>query len=130
MSIVKLLIGTAAVINISFFIGNLYPFMPTDGYHFMTAVIFHHADIKSALVQRIRSKTLKKAPVKEKIYLTIYFISMIFIVYISNVAILSLTNVLNKRIPIYLFHLPIKIIGITLINYLVFKRMYNFFKGK
>lgn len=129
-SMLKILIGMMAVLNISFFIGNLYPFMPTDGYHFMTAVIFHHPDIKSAVVQRIRSKTLKTAHAKEKIYFIFYLVSMALILYISNSVIVSLTNVLNNKIPIQILHIPISIGGIIVINYLLLRRMYNFFKGK
>jgi hypothetical protein len=120
-----------AASNYMVVLGNLLPFLPTDGYQCLSLLLFKNIDIRLSLTTKLRNGAkLRTFDCFHLGYLVLYIVSNILILVVLNIFLVRFFSAL------VFFHLPPLIhhllSGICIIaaNFFITRKMYRFFKPK
>lgn len=126
---VRCLVAFVAAGNLSFFLGNCNPLLPTDGYHFISTVLFRHPDIKAAVIQRIQTKTLNRASVFEKVYLFVYILSLLFLLCASNLLVIAIISKIPLKLSLQWAKIALTVLAMVVISVFQIRALIRFLRG-
>ncbi|MDI9412810.1 MAG: hypothetical protein QM401_04450 [Bacillota bacterium] len=111
-------------------VNNLNPFMPSDGYHFISTYFFGEPDVKSSLLFELQKTRIRDLTIRHKAYLLLYALSIVFMLIITNTVFSGgLAFITNRFTFNQTLQKVISLVLRILFNLLVLLNFRRFFKG-